>query len=524
MKPAAGSFLWLVTHDVRLNWRRFADMIGGTSIRGLLGLLVCGSLALHLVAWPAVLMIGPHVHGADDAVASLAIAILCIFTWMIAQGLFSTTRTLFDRGDLDLLLGAPLPAARILAAKATAIAASTLGSVALLVLPLANMGALLGEPAWLAAYPTLLALALIATAAGLGLSIALFFLVGPRRARTYTQLTGALIAGGFVLAAQAVAILPETMRAELTRAIGSTASGTALRDVVFLPLHAMQGDLRAVTALVVLAGLLFALAVTVLANRFAAATLAATGAPSGSTRAPGADRARRFNTGLGRTLRRKEWRLLARDPSLFAQLGLQIIYTVPIAVVLLRSEALPTALALAPTIVVIAAQVSASLSWIMVSGEDAPELMATAPVSAAEVDRIKLTAVGLPVLVIIAPPLAGLALVSWHIAMLSALFAAAAAASTALLNFWHPMPGNRRGMLRRHSQSKLIALVEHALAISWAIAIVLTLAASPVALLPVALVAAILGVIRRRHRRRGAHVAATEGTTAPPLANAPARL
>jgi ABC-2 type transport system permease protein len=127
--------------------------------------------------------------------------------------------------------------------------------------------------------------------------------------------------------------------------------------------------------------------------------------------------------------------------------------------------------------------------------------MASAPVQAADVDRAKLTAVALPVLVIVAAPLAGLALVSWRTALLTALFATAGAASTALLNFWHPMPGNRRGMLRRHSQSKLIALVEHALAILWAIAIVLTLMWSPVALVAIAMVVAILAVVRSRHRR-----------------------
>ncbi len=522
MTMAPGSFLWLVAHDTRLNWRRFADMLGGISKRSLGPLLACGILVLHLAAWPAVLLIGPHMRGGDVGAMPLAIATLCIFTWMIAQSLFATTRTLFDRGDLDLLLGAPLPPARILAAKATAIAASTLGSIALLVLPLANVSAVLGEPTWLAAYPTLIALALMATAFGLGLSIGLFFLVGSRRARAYTQLTGALIAGGFVLGAQAVAVLPASLRAGIAQWFETPAGGpgTGIHDIVFLPVHAMQGDTRALIVLTVTAALLFALAVNVLANRFAAATLAATGAPTGRERQR-SERARCFRAGLSRNLRHKEWRLLARDPSLFAQLGLQIIYTVPIAVVLLRSEALPTALALAPTIVVIAAQVSASLSWIMVSGEDAPELMATAPVTTAEVDRIKLTAVGLPVLVIIALPLAGLALASWRVALLTAIFAAAGAASTALLNFWHPMPGNRRGMLRRHSQSKLIALIEHALAISWAIAIVLTLAASMTALLPVALVAAILAFMRSRHRRN--ITIAPQAQTAPPLAAAPIR-
>jgi ABC-2 type transport system permease protein len=296
-----------------------------------------------------------------------------------------------------------------------------------------------------------------------------------------------------------------------------------LSHIALLPVHAMQGHPRAVGILLAIAVLLFALAVNVLANRFAAATLAATGAPSGGWTRDN-NRGHRFRAGLGRNLRRKEWRLLARDPSLFAQLGLQIIYTIPIAVVLLRSEALPTALALAPTIVVIAAQVSASLSWIMVSGEDAPELMATAPVTAAEVDRIKLSAVALPVFVIIGLPLVGLALISWRVAILTAIFTAAGAASTALLNFWHPMPGNRRGMLRRHSQSKLIALIEHAIAICWAIAIVLALAGSFIALLPIGIVASILGTMRSRHRRHAAPATKVVAPAELAIVDAPARI
>lgn len=503
MRPMPGSFSWLVAHDMRLNWRRFTDMVGNAGALNLTTLFVAGAIILHLLAWPAFLWLAPHVHGASATAAPFAIAIFCIFTWMIAQGLFSTTRTLYDRGDLDLLLGAPVPAARILGAKALAIAASTLGSIALLVLPLANVASLLGQPQWLAAYPVLVSLSLIATALGLGLSIGLFFLMGPRRARLYTQMTGAAIAGAFVLGAQVVAILPAALRSSVTDAlIAMGGPETAIGHVLMLPIDAMRGDVSALLVLAGVATLLFALAVNVLANHFAMAVLAASGAPSGGVSGRVADeRPIHFRSGLARSLRRKEWRLLARDPSLFAQLGLQIVYTIPIAVVLLRSEALPTALALAPTIVVIAAQVAASLSWIMVSGEDAPELMATAPVAQTEVDRAKLSAVAWPVLVIIGAPLAALALISWRIALLTALFAAVGAASTSLLNFWHPMPGNRRGMLRRHQQSKLIALVEHALAILWAIAIVLALIASPVALVPVALVVAILAFFRSRHRR-----------------------
>src|SRR5581483_12386592 len=105
----------------------------------------------------------------------------------------------------------------------------------------------------------------------------------------------------------------------------------------------------------------------------------------------------------------------------------------------------------------------------------------------------------------------GLALLSPRVAVLSALFAAAASVSTALLNLWHPMPGNRRGMLRRHSQSKLMALIEHLMAMLWAIAIVLAIAGTGWTLVPVALALALLAYLspggpRPFRRRRPSHL------------------
>ena len=222
-------------------------------------------------------------------------------------------------------------------------------------------------------------------------------------------MTGAVFAGAFVLGAQVVAILPHHLRDTIIGwfALAGAEQGF-IRNAVLLPIDAALGDGRAVVSCSV-SGLLSSPRRESARDRFAAATLAARVRRQATTERP-QRAACSFHGGLARTLRRKEWRLLARDPSLFAHLGLQIVYTIPIAVVLLRSEALPTALALAPAIVVIAAQISASLAWLMVSGEDAPELMASAPVLASEVDRAKLTAIALPVFVVVALPLAGLAL------------------------------------------------------------------------------------------------------------------
>jgi ABC-2 type transport system permease protein len=228
----------------------------------------------------------------------------------------------------------------------------------------------------------------------------------------------------------------------------------------------------------------------------------------------------RFQAGLARSLRLKEWRLLIRDPGLFAQLSLQIIYTIPVVVIVLRSEVVPPSIALVPAIVLIAAQVTGSIAWLTVSGEDAPELIATAPVCELTVARAKLGAVALPMLVILAAPLLALAVLSFAAALLALVLAGAAGASTALLNLWHPMPGNRRGMLRRHQQSKLIGLLEHGLAVLWAFASIFALFLSPLAGVPLVVVAAILIVVRARHRRRQANGGATIGRSSETLAGA----
>lgn len=494
MQP--GSFPWLVRHDVRMNWRRFIDMLGaGTPLRAM-ALAVLGGLVLHALAWPAV----PHLAGylAGEATTPesrlmLGALLICVASWMTAQGLFGATRTLYDRGDLDLLLGSPLPPRRVLAAKATAIALSSLGSVAMLALPVVHVGALRQGAHWLAIYPALAGIVLLATALALSATIALFKIFGPRRARLVAHLAGAVIGGAFVLSAQVVAMLPAHWRQAIADALAPvpTAEAGALSRLIWLPVEAALAEPWAMAVLMLAGAGAFLAAVALLGPSFAEASLVAAGTPGARVRSK-EHRPARFRSGAPAALRRKEWRLLVRDPSLFAQLGLQIVYTIPLAVVLVRSGSLPVAVALAPAIVVIAAQVAASLAWIAVSGEDAPELIASAPVAPGAVDRAKLSAIALPVVAVAALPVLGLALADGWAALVAMAFAAGASASTALLNLWHPMPGNRRGMLRRHAQSKLIGLVEHLLAILWAIGVVFVLIGSALWPAPIVLSIAIL--------------------------------
>lgn len=494
MKLKAGSLAWFVARDLRLSLRRGIDMFAAASpVRALL-IAAFGLAALHLLAWPAVPWIAHYRVAAETSVEvklGIGVFLACLASWMVAQGLFAATRTLFDRGDLDLLYSSPQSPRRILAAKALAIAMSSMGSVAVLALPFANVAAFRLGPHWLAAYPSLLAVALAATSLSLFLTIGLFRLFGPKRARQYAQLGGAAIGGVLVLTVQIVAMLPSDVQDKISAAVTPGRISGPYSRIFWAPVDALFGDVPAIIAVLVFAIALFAGACSLLGNRFATACLVAAGAPSSNGSRAGQRRVK-FRAGPKGALRRKEWRLLARDPSLFAQLALQIVYTIPLAVVLVRSGTMPLALSLTPAIVVIAAQISASLAWIAVSGEDAPELIASAPIAPMQVDAAKLSAIALPVSIVAGLPLLGLAMVAPKPALIAVLFTAGASISTALLNLWHPMPGNRRGMLRRHTQSKLIGMLEHAIAILWAIGAVMVLLGAWVWFIPLLLALGVL--------------------------------
>ncbi|MFX9054205.1 hypothetical protein ABTN50_20015, partial [Acinetobacter baumannii] len=56
----------------------------------------------------------------------------------------------------------------------------------------------------------------------------------------------------------------------------------------------------------------------------------------------------------------------------------------------------------------------------------------------------------------------------------------------------HPMAGSRRSLLRRHSQSKIIAIAEHGLALVFAVTVVTAMVDPMYALIPLAFAGLVL--------------------------------
>ncbi|HXW20441.1 MAG TPA: hypothetical protein VEK35_08060, partial [Roseiarcus sp.] len=301
MRLRPGSFTWFVAHDLRQSWRGLDGLFGSLS-RGRVVLLIAAAIiALHAIAYPAAKWFAAARGGGPDLIATLASGVLFVLPWIIAQAMISTTRALFSRGDLDLIFAAPVSARTVLAARALSIAIDGVGSVAILLLPMANMNALIGRWTWLAVYPALAATGLFGSAVGIALALGLFAAFGPRRARLAAQIVGTAIGASFVLGLQALGMVSAGARAVFMQAV-TPPPGVGLddfRSILWLPAKAAAGDPQALLLWSLIGVIVFSGAAFAFGKSFARAAVLSAGAPSTQARVA---RPAVFRASLGPTL------------------------------------------------------------------------------------------------------------------------------------------------------------------------------------------------------------------------------
>jgi ABC-2 type transport system permease protein len=495
------AFPRFVLHDLRLSARALGSMFSSLSSRRLAALIALLFVALHFAAYPVAGWLIGIEDGPDGRMrltAILAGGAALVFPWIVSQSIADFSRTLFGRSDLELILASPVDAHALLAARALSISVGAVASVGILLAPLADIAALRGHPHWLALYPALIAAGLAGTGFAIILSMGLFLAAGPRRARLFGQIAATAIGASTVLGAQVVAVLPEGMRTTILAALTPPANvAGAAQGALWTPVRAAAGDPRALLIWTAFGVVVFALACMLFGERFARAAIASAGAPAHASAATKGTA--RFGASASTALRIKERRVVWRDPWLMSQLLLQAAYTTPLAVILWRNGG-PTGtvgVAFTPALVVIAAQLAGALSWIALSAEDAPDFLTTAPLPRAVIERAKIAAIGQPIALILALPLAALAFASPWAGFCALLFGGGAIASAALVNLWRQAPSRRGLVLRRHSQSKLVGMMEHLVSILWAVATTTAVIGSWATVVPLAAVAAVLALNRK---------------------------
>lgn len=385
-----GSFAWLALHEIRLAWRARPSRTA-TTVFGVV--LLVGALAVGCtIGWA---LRDEPIPVIPQALVIVFLASLVMLSFMTAQAMIGSQRTLYENGDLQLLFSAPIPERSVLLAKLLGIAGTIALTYAVLLLPIVVPVAILGHPALLGVVALLVALALTAASLGLAATLALAMLIGPRAARTVGQIMAALLGGAFFLASQ---LLPrggggagrgsgmESLYEQM-RAAGFGTSG-----ISGLPGHAAFGDPLAILILLGTGLLLFVAAGATLQRLFLSGYQEG-GARTSRAKPTGRASGRLFHAGLVRSVFAKEWRLLARDPALAFQIVLRLIYMAPLLFVAFgRGHGVPIPAAMAFGSVLIASQLVGSFAWLTVSAEDSPDLLAVAPIARAEANLAKLLA------------------------------------------------------------------------------------------------------------------------------------
>ncbi len=506
MTLAPGSLLWLVRHDLVLMWRRARSFFGNRSPVKIALIMVSIFAGLHLLAAPLGFSIMRDV-GVGGIALAVANGVMFVIPWQISQGISQSARLLYSSGDLDLLLSSPTSARRIAASHSLAMTIESTISIGIFLTPIANILAWQAGVGWLAIYVVIFTSALLATAIGLAMTIGLFAIFGPRRTHFVAQIVSTITASIFILGLQLLQIIPERHRIKIMSVIRVPGWGEFLDDRdswMWLPVRAASGNWQDLLlwSLVCIAGYL--LVAVALGPMFLRSAVLSAGHATSLGSANQSRRDAAFRVGVASAIRRKELQLLGRDHAAMSQLFLQMAYTAPISFIIWAGgpDDQPMAVAIAPTVVMIACHLSAALSWLALSSEDAPDLMASAPVPRQQLERHKLEAIAMPLAIVLLVPIIWLGLYEPKNALLTAVFACAAAASTAMLNVWNPLPGRREDLMRRHAPSKLVALFEHLFALCWAVAVTSSVLGQRGAFIPVIPALLLLWLARRRARKR----------------------
>jgi len=497
------SLTWFARHELRLNWRDWTALMTGGKRSRLIGaaiVIAIAAIAAHLIA---AVFITPWAKAgitADKAtLVTLSGSGLLFFTVMLSQAMESVTRAYYARADLDLILSSPASARLLFAIRTSAIGLSTFVLSALLAGPAINVLAVADGPHWLFAYGVLAALAALATTLAVIFTLVLFHLAGPKRTRLIAQIAAAIVGAGFLIGIQLVAILAygNISRFSVLSSYALVSAAPGLGSLLWLPARAAMGEVGPFALFAAGAIALFAIVVHVSSASFGHHAIAAAGVSE-----TGKNRAARTRPLPARSqkqaLRHKEWALLKRDPWLLSQTLMQILYLLPPALLMWLNfgQAASILIVVAPVLVMASGQLAGGLAWLTISGEDAPDLVATAPIAPGMVLRAKVEAVMIAVAVVLLPLILLMLVFSPMGALVTAVGIGLAATSATLIQIWFRAQAKRAMFRRRQVSSRIATLSEAFVSISWAGTAALAVSGSWLAIMPAIVALGVLALAR----------------------------
>jgi ABC-2 type transport system permease protein len=300
------------------------------------------------------------------------------------------------------------------------------------------------------------------------LTLGLVRLLGARRTRVVAQIIGALSGAAMFLMAQAFNFVSKEQKTEAAQLVaqwfgpGSTLGPESLW---WVPAKAILGS-----PLPLLAMTLFAAAVVVLTvystHRFfvrglqqAASMVSVAAAPAGGVRY-------QFGRNLAQTVLVKEWRLIARDPHLISQILLQLLYLLPLMVLVFSKDGVRLP-AVSVGMTMLSGSLAASLAWLAIQAEEAPDLLLLSPSNAGMVRFAKLAAAAMPPLALVCGPLLWMVAHQPITGLLTCFTVVGAVTGGCLVVMWSGRPGERGTFAKRGAGNLAGSLLEATSSLAW---------------------------------------------------------
>ena len=505
---ATEALTWFARHEIRLAWREWLAMMTGGGLkrkRAVIGLIVFAAL-LHLPAYAVIGRFADLRMPLDkSSLIVMTATILLAWALMLSQAIESVTRVFYARADLDLIMSSPASLTNVFSVRIAAIALSVTAMALLLSTPFVDVLIIGGGLRWLSAFGVVIGIGLSAAAVAIAFTLVLFRLIGPSRTRLVAQILAAIIGAGFVIALQVAAIVSYGTLSRFAVLTSDAAAAFApdSSSIVWWPARAMLGDGEALLLLLALGLTLLGTVMAIFSRQFAETAIRVSSNAMSSHRS---SRSATFHTGSRQqALRWKEFILLRRDPWLVSQSLMQLLYLVPPALMLWRSfsDSSTGIVLIAPVVVMAAGQLSGGLAWLTISGEDAADLVATAPLSASRVTRAKIEVVLLAIGALFAPLIIALAFASLLQAFVTAAGVATATISATAIQLWFRTQAKRSQFRRRQTSSRLATFAEAFSSIGWAATAALALSVPLVAGITGLMTAAIVAATWKISPRRG---------------------
>lgn len=482
IRSTARSFRWLLDHEFRLWWRKTTESKQFWAWIIVIGLVVGGSLTL---LWLALSTLRAEMSLAaltelPDTAIWIAIALsFTTFLFAFNQAVSESVIVLFERGDLDLLLSSPISSRVIFAVRLLSVALTVFAGFCLFAVPASLLAILIGLPQLLGIYPALMGICLIATSLGMLVTLGLVRLIGAGRSRTWVQILNLVTTVIVILGFQLPNFL-QTSRFDLSglqqRVQGWVAPGSPLENVLgveselwFLA-RTIWLDPTAVLLTVVVSSAIALFTIYTLAQSFIQGTQQSI---TRKHRAR-ADEGTALQDGFNRVVLAKEWRMMRRSPYIISQAALQILLVLPLTWVILQGSStsgsfnIDQAASFATPF--LGGQLTYAFTYVCLSGEEAADLLKSAPVAVGSLRWRKQLAALIPVWMLLLPVFA---LLIWqgYLWLPGLLATLGASISASFLRLWNSRPVARQEMFRQRQLGKtdlLSGLLESSATWAWA--------------------------------------------------------